>query len=68
MDAKNLATIFAPCILRPDHDKTAAILQENEMQVTTLETMITHVEEMFKVSLPYFFLLISIPDPKRPSV
>ncbi|CAI4230204.1 unnamed protein product [Auanema sp. JU1783] len=49
MDAKNLATIFAPCILRPDHDKLQLNLAENDMQVTVMETMITHVEDIFRI-------------------
>lgn len=49
MDARNLATIFAPSILRVDHDKLQETLAENESQVTIVETMISNVEEIFKV-------------------
>ncbi|VDN34801.1 unnamed protein product [Cylicostephanus goldi] len=49
MDAKNLATIFAPSILRPDHGKLHASLVENEQQIAIVETMIAHVEEVFRI-------------------
>ncbi|KAJ1346318.1 hypothetical protein KIN20_001075 [Parelaphostrongylus tenuis] len=49
MDTRNLATIFAPSILRPDHGKLHATLAENEQQITVVETMIAHVEEIFKI-------------------
>ncbi|CAL2029762.1 unnamed protein product [Caenorhabditis brenneri] len=49
MDARNLATIFAPSILRVDHDKLQETLAENELQVTIVETMISNVEEIFKI-------------------
>ncbi|ULU10630.1 hypothetical protein L3Y34_014716 [Caenorhabditis briggsae] len=49
MDARNLATIFAPSILRVDHDKLQETLAENESQVTIVETMISNVEEIFKI-------------------
>ncbi|CAB3407437.1 unnamed protein product [Caenorhabditis bovis] len=49
MDAHNLATIFAPSILRADHDKLQESLAENEQQITIVETMITNVEEIFKI-------------------
>ncbi|WKX88981.1 hypothetical protein Q1695_008546 [Nippostrongylus brasiliensis] len=49
MDARNLATIFAPSILRPDHGKLHATLAENEQQIAIVETMISHVEEVFKI-------------------
>ncbi|VDM76772.1 unnamed protein product [Strongylus vulgaris] len=49
MDARNLATIFAPSILRPDHGKLHATLAENEQQIAIVETMITHVEEVFRI-------------------
>lgn len=51
MDARNLATIFAPSILRVDHDKLHETLAENEHQVIIVETMISNVEEIFKVCL-----------------
>ncbi|KAK6045441.1 RhoGAP domain protein [Cooperia oncophora] len=49
MDARNLATIFAPSILRPDHGKLHATLAENEQQIAIVETMIAHVEEVFRI-------------------
>lgn len=49
MDARNLATIFAPSILRPDHAKLHASLAENEQQIAIVETMIAHVEDVFRV-------------------
>ncbi|KAK6730128.1 hypothetical protein RB195_006909 [Necator americanus] len=49
MDAHNLATIFAPSILRPDHGKLHATLAENEQQIAIVETMIAHVEEVFRI-------------------
>ncbi|CAJ0594420.1 unnamed protein product [Cylicocyclus nassatus] len=49
MDARNLATIFAPSILRPDHGKLHASLVENEQQIAIVETMIAHVEEVFRI-------------------
>jgi hypothetical protein len=50
MDARNLATIFAPSILRPDHAKLQTSLNDNDMQVTVVETMINNVEELFSIS------------------
>ncbi|KJH52916.1 RhoGAP domain protein [Dictyocaulus viviparus] len=49
MDTRNLATIFAPSILRPDHGKLHATLAENEQQIAIVETMIAHVEEIFRI-------------------
>ncbi|CAD6184313.1 unnamed protein product [Caenorhabditis auriculariae] len=49
MDARNLATIFAPSILRADHEKLHATLAENEQQIAVVETMITCVEEIFVI-------------------
>ncbi|KAK5977456.1 hypothetical protein GCK32_006113 [Trichostrongylus colubriformis] len=49
MDARNLATIFAPSILRPDHGKLHATLAENEQQIAIVETMIAHVEDVFRI-------------------
>ncbi|VDP29959.1 unnamed protein product [Heligmosomoides polygyrus] len=49
MDARNLATIFAPSILRSDHGKLHATLAENEQQIAIVETMISHVEEVFRI-------------------
>ena len=49
MDARNLATIFAPCILRADHDKLQASLAENEQQICIIETIILEVETIFSV-------------------
>uniref|UniRef100_A0A158P9I5 Rho-GAP domain-containing protein n=1 Tax=Angiostrongylus cantonensis TaxID=6313 RepID=A0A158P9I5_ANGCA len=49
MDTRNLATIFAPSILRPDHGKLHATLAENEQQIAVVETMIAHVDEIFRV-------------------
>lgn len=49
MDARNLATIFAPCILRADHDKLHATLAENEQQICIIETIILEVETIFTV-------------------
>ncbi|KHJ91727.1 RhoGAP domain protein [Oesophagostomum dentatum] len=49
MDARNLATIFAPSILRPDHGKLHATLAENEQQIAIVETMIAQVEEIFRI-------------------
>lgn len=69
MDARNLATIFAPSILRSDHGKLHATLAENEQQIAIVETMISHVEEVFRVSSPYRRLRSSslskrlLPDP-----
>ncbi|PAV63486.1 hypothetical protein WR25_01440 [Diploscapter pachys] len=49
MDARNLATIFAPCILRADHDKLHATLAENEQQICIIETIILEVETIFTI-------------------
>ncbi|VDM61539.1 unnamed protein product [Angiostrongylus costaricensis] len=49
MDTRNLATIFAPSILRPDHGKLHATLAENEQQIAVVETMIAHVDEIFRI-------------------
>lgn len=68
MDARNLATIFAPCILRADHDKLHATLAENEQQICIIETIILEVETIFTVFIQKkyerkFPTLFS--DPKR---
>ncbi|CAI5439071.1 unnamed protein product [Caenorhabditis angaria] len=49
MDGRNLATIFAPSILRADHDKLHEHLAENDQQCTVVETMISNVEEIFNI-------------------
>ncbi|CAJ0962892.1 unnamed protein product, partial [Mesorhabditis belari] len=49
MDARNLATVFAPCILRANHDKLHNCLAESELQIGIVETMIRHVEEIFTI-------------------
>uniref|UniRef100_A0A914X5Q7 Rho-GAP domain-containing protein n=1 Tax=Plectus sambesii TaxID=2011161 RepID=A0A914X5Q7_9BILA len=49
MDAHNLATIFAPSILRPDHSKLQATLNESEAQIIIVETMIEYVDEIFAI-------------------
>lgn len=49
MDAHNLATIFAPCILRPDHDKLHATLSQSEQQICVVEMMIERADDLFIV-------------------
>ena len=53
MDARNLATIFAPSILRADHGKLEASLAENESQITAVETLIQHYDTVFRVRNDY---------------
>ncbi|RCN46452.1 hypothetical protein ANCCAN_07540 [Ancylostoma caninum] len=53
--ARNLVTIFASSILRPDYGKLDATLARNEQQIAILETMIAHVEEVFVVPHIYGF-------------
>ncbi|VDM45852.1 unnamed protein product [Toxocara canis] len=50
MDARNLATIFAPSILRADHAKLHTTLTDNDAQVSVVETMIEHVDSIFMIS------------------
>mgnify|MGYP001574278569 CR=1 FL=1 len=66
MDARNLATIFAPCILRADHDKLQATLAENEQQICIIETIILEVETIFTVFMQTMRKFpIRFSDPKR---
>ncbi|KHN73286.1 Rho GTPase-activating protein 6 [Toxocara canis] len=50
MDARNLATVFAPSILRADHAKLHTTLTDNDAQVSVVETMIEHVDSIFMIS------------------
>ncbi|VDK41761.1 unnamed protein product [Anisakis simplex] len=50
MDARNLATIFAPSILRSDHAKPHTTLTDNDAQVTVVETMIEYVDSIFTIT------------------
>uniref|UniRef100_A0A915C0Q7 Rho-GAP domain-containing protein n=1 Tax=Parascaris univalens TaxID=6257 RepID=A0A915C0Q7_PARUN len=50
MDARNLATIFAPSILRTDHAKLHKTLIDNDAQVSVVETMIENVDNVFMIS------------------
>jgi hypothetical protein len=66
MDVKNLATIFAPSILRPpDHTKLQASLTESDAQISIVETMIESVDDIFVVGCCHSIIIIFHSDIER---
>lgn len=56
MDTRNLATIFAPSILRPDHYKLHVSLADNNAQIAIVETMIDFFDSIFWVNFLVYFI------------